>query len=74
MNHLMSSYDLSYPDQPLHTVIILVPFQPAMSRFVRPSKYRHTFANQPRKEYCYEGVKVRIPRMSVAERPDPAML
>ncbi|GHJ89738.1 hypothetical protein NliqN6_6140 [Naganishia liquefaciens] len=28
-----------------------------MSRFVRPSKYRHTFANQPRKEYCYEGVK-----------------
>lgn len=30
-----------------------------MSRFVRPSKYRHTFVNQPRREYCYEGVKVR---------------
>lgn len=45
-----------------------------MSRFVRPSKYRHTFANQPRKEYCYEGVKVRMSRMPVAERADPAML
>jgi hypothetical protein len=41
-----------------HSSLPVHRFTSTMSRFVRPSKYRHTFANQPRKEFCYEGVKV----------------
>ncbi|SNX84006.1 probable CRN1 - a coronin, that promotes actin polymerization and crosslinking to microtubules [Melanopsichium pennsylvanicum] len=29
-----------------------------MSRFVRPSKYRHVYPNVAKKEHCYENVKV----------------
>lgn len=31
-----------------------------MSRFVRNSKYRHVFADRPKKEHGYENVKVRL--------------
>lgn len=36
-----------------------------MSRFVRPSKYRHTYSQQGRKENNYENLKVSL-RLQVA--------
>jgi hypothetical protein len=34
-----------------------------MSRFVRPSKYRHVYGTAARKEDFYDNIKVRAPSM-----------
>lgn len=31
-----------------------------MNRFVRPSKYRHVFGTTPKRDFCYDNVRVSL--------------